>query len=160
MNQWSERVRVAANLTAIAGIVFLAAEIRQNTQSIRAQTRDAVTGKQMEYYGWVATSPELAAVLHKGNTLGLAELDRDSGEYHMYTYAVQGILREYENSYYQHRVGLFDDEEFEVRLVKFRVGMATRGWRELWASIRLAFAPEFRDEIDRIVTEFQGEGEP
>lgn len=160
MNPWNERLTVVANLAVIAGIVFLAAEIRQNTQAIRAQTRDSVTGKQMEYYGWVATSPELAAVLQKGNTLGLAQLDLDSGEYHMYAYAVQGILREYENSFYQHRVGLFDDEEFEVRLVKLRTGFTTRGWRELWALVRLAFAPDFRDEIDRIVAELQSEGEP
>lgn len=160
MTQWSERLKVAANLTAIAGIVFLVAEIRQNTQAIRAQTRDAVTAKQMEYYGWVATSPELAAVLQKGNTLGLAELDLARGEYHMYSYAVQGILREYENSFYQHRVGLFDDDEFEVRLVKARTGFTTRGWRELWALVRLAFAPDFRDEIDRIVADVESEGEP
>ena len=86
---------------------------------------------------------------------GLAKLDRDSGEFHMYAYAVQGILREFENSYYQHREGLFGDEEFEVRRAKWKVGMATRGWRELWASVRLTFARDFRAEIDRIVTEVQ-----
>ncbi len=90
MNQWGERLKVAANPTAMAGIVFPAVEIHQNTQAIRAQTRDAVTTKQMEYYRWVAT----------------------------------------------------------------------RGWRELWALVRLAFAPDFRDDIDRIVAEVQSEGEP
>ena len=159
MGRWNERLTVAANLAVIAGIVFLAAEVRQNTQAIRAQTRDSVTEKQMEYYGWVATNPQLAAVFAKGNSLGVSELDREGGEYHMYTYAVQGILREYENSYYQYRQGLFSDQEFEVRLDRWRVGMATRGWQEVWATARLAFAPAFRAEIDRIVTEVQGEVE-
>lgn len=159
MSRLNERLTFVANLAVIAGILLLAAEMRQNTQAIRAQTRDSVTGKQMEYYGWVATSPELAAVLVKGNTLGLAGLDRESGEYHMYAYALQGIFREYENSYYQYREGLFSDPEFQVRLAKWRVGMATKGWRELWTSVRSAFAPEFRAEMDRIVTEAQGEME-
>ena len=160
MSQLNQRLTFAANLAVIAGIVLLAAEIRQNTQAVRAQTRDSVTAKQMEYYGWVATNQELAAVLAKGNTLGLSGLDRESGEMHMYTYAVQGILREYENSYYQYREGLFSDSEFEVRLDRWRVGMATKGWQELWTSVRLAFAPDFRAEIDRIVAEARGEVEP
>ena len=36
------------------GIIFLAVEIRQNTQAIQAETRDSITEKQMEHMGWVA----------------------------------------------------------------------------------------------------------
>ena len=156
MSRWKGRLEIVANLAVIAGIVFLAMEIRQNTQAIRAQTRDSVTAKQMEYYGWVATNPELARVLAKGNSLGLSGLDTELGERHMYTYGVQGILREYENSYYQYEEGLFTTEEFEVRLDRWKTGMATKGWQEVWAGARLAFAPRFRAEIDRIVAEVQG----
>jgi hypothetical protein len=153
MSRLNDRLTTAANLAVIAGIVFLAAEIRQNTGAIRAQTRDAITEKQMEYYGWVATSPELARVFARGNTLGLSELDPSRGEPIMYIYAVSGILREYENSYYQYQQGLFSDEEFEVRLERWAVGMATRGWREVWERSRLGYSSNFRAEIDRIVAE-------
>jgi hypothetical protein len=153
MSRFNERLTTAANLAVIAGIVFLAAEVRQNTKAIRAQTRDAITEKQMEYYGWVATNPELARVFTKGNRLGRSELDGESGEVMMYLYAVHGILREYENSYYQYQQGLFSDEEFEVRLERWRVGMATKGWRDVWAGGRLGYSPDFRAEIDRIVLE-------
>ena len=159
MKNWNERLTIVANLAVIAGIVFLAAEVRQNTRAIRAQTRDSVTEKQMEYYGWVATNPELARVFEKGNQIGPSGLDRESGEFVMYVYAVQGILREYENSYYQYQEGLFSNEEFEVRLDRWRVGLALKGWQELWAGSRLGFSPEFRAEIDQILTELEGEAE-
>jgi hypothetical protein len=77
----------------------------------------------------------------------------------MYVYAVQGILREYENSYYQYQEGLFSTEEFEVRLDRWTVGLAFKGWQDQWAASRLGFSPEFRAEIDRIIAELQGEAE-
>lgn len=159
MKDWNERLTIVANLAVVAGIVFLAAEVRQNTQAIRAQTRDSITEKQMEYYGWVATNPELARVFERGNQLGTSGLDRDSGEAIMYVYALQGIFREYENSYYQYQEGLFSDEEFEVRLDRWRVGLANKGWQELWTQSRLGFSHDFRAEIDRILTELEGEAE-
>jgi hypothetical protein len=151
LNQW---LTLVANLSVVAGIVFLAAEMRQNTAAIQAQTRDSITEKQMEYYGWVATSPDLADVFARGNRLGARELE--GGEFMMYTYVVQGILREYENSFYQYTQGLFTAEEFQARLERWAVGMSERGWRDIWSSARLGFSPSFRAEIDRIVAEVAG----
>jgi hypothetical protein len=155
MSKLERWLTLVANLSVVAGIIFLAAEMQQNTQAIQAQTRDSVTEKQMEYYGWVATSPELARVFETGNRQGLSELDQDNGEVIMYFYAVQGILREYENSHYQFTKGLFTAEEFQARLDRWAVGMANAGWRDVWAGARLGFAPSFRAEIDRIVAEVE-----
>ena len=65
MNKLNERLTLIANLSVVAGIVFLALELQQNTQAIQAQTRDSITEKQMTYLGWRATSPELAAIVAK-----------------------------------------------------------------------------------------------
>ena len=46
MNKLNERLTLIANLSVVVGIVFLAAEMRQNTQAIQAQTRDSITEKQ------------------------------------------------------------------------------------------------------------------
>ena len=47
-----------ANVGMIAGIVFLAVEIRQNTEMVQSQTRDSITEKQIALFGWFATSTE------------------------------------------------------------------------------------------------------
>ena len=71
MSKLNERLTLVANLSVIAGIVFLAVEMRQNTEAIQAQTRDAITEKQMEYLGWRATSPELALVVERVSAVWL-----------------------------------------------------------------------------------------
>ena len=150
MSKLNERLTLVTNVSVIAGIVFLAVEMRQNTEAIEAQTRDGITEKQMTYLGWIATSRDLAGVHVRGES-GLIELDET--ERRMYSLLVNGMLREWENSLYQYERGLFTPEEFEPRMERWRLSMAFPGFREVWAGTRETFAPGFRAEIDRIVAE-------
>ena len=92
MNKLNERLTLIANISVVFDIIFLAFELQQNTQAMQAQTRDSITEKQMEYYGWVATSPDLAEVFSRANEFGVTALE--SGEVTMYSFAVLGIFRE------------------------------------------------------------------
>ena len=116
MNKLNERLTLIANLSVVVGIVFLAAEMRQNTQAIQAQTRDSITEKQMEYYGWLATTPDLAELYERGNDRGIEEFPMASS----YRFLVLGLLREFENSHYQYERGLFTPGEFEARVNTWR----------------------------------------
>ena len=62
-----------ANIGVIAGIVFLAIEIRQNTDMVVAQTRDNIADKQLSLFEWFAASPENIRVrFHQERTLGVS----------------------------------------------------------------------------------------
>ncbi len=154
-NKLNERLTLIANLSVVVGIVFLAYELRQNTEAIQAQTRDSITEKQMEYLGWRATSPELAAVLAKADSVGgdaLSDAERQqwSGYY-------GGQLREWENSFYQFERGLFSGDEFEARREFWRTVLRREEEvRDFYSFNRPNFAPSFRAEIDRIVAEVGG----
>ena len=148
----NERLTLIANLSVVVGIVFLAAELRQNTQAIQAQTRDAITEKQMEYMGWVATSRDLAGVNARGQS-GMADLD--SEEQQMFRLLTNAQFREWENSHYQYEAGLFTPEEFEARTQTWRYNLAYPGYREVWEGRSDTFAPNFRAEIDRILAELE-----
>ena len=155
MNKLNERLTLIANLSVVAGIVFLALELQQNTQAIQAQTRDSITEKQMTYLGWRATSPELAAVVAKVRSAGMDSLtDAEFSQWQAYVF---GLMREWENSFYQYERGLFTQGEFEARRQGWRNQMSIRPdagpFRELWANGRGAFAPNFREVIDQIVAE-------
>ena len=151
LNQW---LTLVANLSVVAGILFLAVELRQNTAAIRAQTRDALTEKQMEIVGWQATTPELATLHAKvmdGEELSTAELVQFSG-------FVIAQFREWENSHYQFSAGLFTAPEFEARRESWRTlltGASSSGYIQTWRRFRLTFAPSFRAELDRIVDEVE-----
>ena len=70
MDKLNQRLTLIANISVVLGIIFLAVELRQNTEAIQAQTGDSITEKQMTYLGWVATSPDLSAVAFKVTSLG------------------------------------------------------------------------------------------
>ena len=70
MDKLNQRLTLIANISVVLGIIFLAVELRQNTEAIQAQTGDSITENQMTYLGWVATSPDLSAVAFKVTSLG------------------------------------------------------------------------------------------
>ena len=100
MNKLKERLTLIANISVVLGFIFLAFELQQNTQAIQAQTWDSITEKQMEYAAWIATNSETADVFARGALEGVAALD-EGQERTMYSFLVQGIMREWENSFYQ-----------------------------------------------------------
>ena len=155
MNKLNDRLALIANLSVVAGIVFLGLELQQNTQAIQAQTRDSITEKQMTYLGWAATSPELAAVLAKVDSAGRASLN--GGEARQWRGYVGGQMREWENSFYQYERGLFTQGEYEARRERWRAQMTDRpdsgAFQGFWTLAGAQFAPRFRAQIDQIVAE-------
>lgn len=147
LNQW---LTLVANLCVLLGIGFLALELRQNTDMMRAEIRDSITAKQMEYYGWVATTPETADVFARAVADGVAALE-PGAERAMFSFLVQGMFREFENSYYQYQQGLFTAEEFEPRKAVWRIFMAGQGPRDHWQARRETYSPSFRAEIDQLI---------
>jgi len=150
----SERLTLVANLSVVVGIVFLGAEMRQNTRAVQAQTRDSMTDKQMRLSEWAMGMPDLIATLQTVRAVGIEQADAtDQMRFRLF---VVGNFREWENSYYQYRNGLFSPEEFEPRLVRWREALADPNWRYEWDASREEFSPSFRAELDLIVAEAVG----
>jgi len=148
MSKFNERLTLVTNLSVVVGIVFLAIELQQNTRAVQAQTRDSITDKQIEYYGWLANSPQLAEV--ESIALGAGGLDSlDRTQQRMWFGYVNAIFREWENSFYQYEQGLFSPEEFEARREVFDL-VRQPSFAALWARRRHLFSPSFRAEIDRV----------
>ena len=147
-----QKITILANVGVIVGIVFLAVEMRLNTQAIRSQTRDSITEKQMMYIGWSATSAELSAAMSKARTEGEDALtDLELGRYRSW---LAGQFREWENSHYQFEQGLFSQDEYDARRVRWTRQLSESKYTsDLWKDFRMEYAPSFRAEIDRIVRE-------
>ena len=149
LDKW---VNVATGVGVIIGIIFLALEINQNTEMMRSQARDAITDKQMMFSEWVATEPEMAVALASAQQ----GLDTMSPEHRlMFAYFIAGVWREWENSYYQYTRGLFDAEEFEPRMLRWRSQMQSPANRAQWRATRVWYAPEFRAIVDGFVAEYE-----
>lgn len=147
MSKSIDWMNLSASLAVIMGIVFLGMEIRQNTNMMRSQTRDAISEKQMMFSEWVTTEMDLANTIAKVN----AGLRLEPGERVMYAYFLAGNWREWENSYYQFQQGLFDRDEFEPRMDRWRATMRGKVARDNWLATRSNYSPTFRAEVDAIV---------
>ena len=107
MDKLNERLTLIANISVVLGIIFLAVEVQQNTQAMQAQTRDAITEKQMDVTLRISGNRDLADVYQRGNSVGLEGLEQP--EQTMYRLTVAAIFREFENSFYQYERGLFTE---------------------------------------------------
>ena len=151
MNKVSNWMNFSASVAVIMGIIFLGLEIRQNTEMMRSQTRDAISEKQMMFSEWVATEIDLAVAIAKVN----AGEPLDPGERMMHAYFLAGVWREWENSHYQFQQGLFDRDEFEPRMERWRSTMRVKAVRDSWVATRMNYSPAFRAEVDTIVAGYQ-----
>ena len=108
-----KEIRETIGVTALVlSLIFVGLEMRQNTRLLQAQTRDAITSKQLETVSWVATDQQNSRVFRVGWD-SMETLTPD--EEWQYATLVQGIMREWENSHYQAGLGLFTREEIEAR---------------------------------------------
>jgi hypothetical protein len=153
MKKLNESLMLVANLSVVLGIIFLGVELRQNTRAIQAQTRDAITDKQMDYYALTATDRPLAELVVRIRNDDVSVDDLDAVDRFMFGSLWRVIVREWENSHYQYERGLFTPEEFEARLGTWRQSLATRAFRENWENQRSNFSPSFRAEVDGLVSE-------
>ena len=148
LDRW---LSLLASVGVIAGIVFLAIEIRQNTEMVRSQTRDSITEKQIAVFEWFATSSENNRIRVAGDRLGL---DPDSPEYSQYAWMIAGNLRLWENEWYQYQQGLFEPEEFEPRIYIWKQMIDhAPGIKKMWETQRGAYSPEFKALIDSLIDE-------
>ena len=153
---WKGTADIVGVAAIVLGLMLVAYELRQNTLTLRAQTRDSMTEKQMMFSGWIGTSEYAANVLLRGAE---GQLESGTPEYYSYGFLIHGIFREWENSFYQYEQGLFDKSEFEPRRIRWRANMTLPGYRYYWAGSEEMFAPGFRAEIDSIVSEIETEAD-
>jgi len=151
---WKDIAELIGIAAIVLSLILVAYEMRQNTQMMRAQTRDSLTEKQMMFSGWIGANRFAADVVLRGSR---GELEPGTPEFLAYGFLTHGILREWENSFYQYQQGLFDESEFEPRRYRWRTNMKLAGYRAYWEIGRDAFSPSFRAEIDSIIDEIETE---
>jgi len=146
LNEW---LTLIANVGVIAGIIFLAAEISQNTNMIRSQTRDAVAEKQADYFFTIGANVETAGLLNRASN-GTSDFEPE--ERTAFFYLTQGIFRVWENEFYQFQSGLFEEAEFAPRLNAWQRSLLNNtGRKQVWESVRDAYSPEFVELLDGLV---------
>ena len=137
-NQW---LTLIANLAVVAGILVLAAEIRQNTYIAEAAAREGVAAHDFLFLSSVLDSSILAsanAKLESGDEeLSPVEKSQLFHRQHL-------NFRVFEHSFYQYQKGLLDRTEWErhERIARDRLANDEYA-RQVWQQFESSFSPEF-----------------
>ena len=146
LNQW---LTLVANLAVIAGMVFLALELSQNSRMMQTQTRNAVTESILNFQFNAETSG-LRALAQKANS-DPASLTAEESQRVAQLYVSN--LRLWENIHYQYRNGVFDEDEFNAERNSWRaLGERTPLLRGVYCQLkqRGSLSPAFVTEMDRL----------
>ena len=139
---------ILANLGVILGIVFLAYELRQNTQAIRLNAVQFQASEEAEF-NRLWTNPEIARVRVKMESEGYQNLSREE-QLQIYG-AVQSFLRIQQGLYYQlTQEGL--DPSYWTGRQRQLVSMFDRPeFLDVWRQEGYAYDDVFRQYIDNVV---------
>ncbi len=144
----NQRLTLAANLGVIVGIVFLAVEISQNTDMMRAQTRSSETASIMTLLE-MERHPHVVSGYLKQNS----GQDLTNEEIYFLENQANATIRQWENSFYQYQAGLFDEAEYAAAMEFVRLAMLEENMADHWAKRQLMYSKAFRDHINSVLHE-------
>lgn len=146
LNKW---LALIANVAVVAGIVFLALELNQNSRMMKTQTRNAITESILNFQFNAETSG-LREIAYRANT-DLSSLSADEKQKVFQLYVSN--LRLWENIHYQYRNGVFDEDEFAAERNSWRaLGERTPLLRSVYCQVkqRGSLSPAFVVEMDKL----------
>ena len=136
-------LNIFANLAVVAGIVFLGLELRQNSELMRAQTRNQLAQSAIGQIE-LGMRPDVLAALSAGENRSPEE-DALVGRY------VRALLRGVENSFYQYRMGLYEADEYEGERQTLNRLLDDPVFRDYWNTRRDEFSREFQAVVDSLI---------
>ena len=147
LENFSYLAEIIGVLLVIASLIYVAKQLRQNTDAVLAQSRHAVlTASQAELYSYVE-NPDL--------TVSLANLDPLTPEQHAkISSSLFATFRARQFAWLQYRDGNIDEAQWqtEVSVIKFFLDQdRVRVW---WSKLgRVAFGDEYSNFIDSLIAD-------
>ena len=144
LNDW---MTLIANFGVVAGIVFLAVEIQQNTNMMQAQTRSTISQISVSLFS--SDSVEEGEIFLRGSR---GELEAPSPEWFFFQGRVQAILKTWENEHFQHQQGLYGQDLLKPRQTVWARLVNAPGVQAVWQNSKIGYAPAFRQVIDELIS--------
>jgi len=149
LSELASLAEIAAAIGVIVTLIFVAFELRNNTEATKAATRAAINQKDLDFLSLSVDSSVLAKAMAKAQ----------SGEELSALEESQLVRQEFinfvsfEHSFYQYRKGLLEEPEwFRHRNI---IEDQIKHWppsRTMWELRRNAFTPEFEQLVDNLAS--------
>ena len=139
---------LVAAIATVATLIYLALQIRHNTQATRSTSFHAISDSMNHVNVSVAQNPGLARIWLAGSA------DRSSltdEERYQYDLVLLSYFHVFETMHYQARVGAGEKNLLVAEERSLAALLSTPGVREWWAENPYAFGPEFRSYLERFL---------
>ena len=149
------KYRIIVELTSVVAIilslVFLGLEVKQSNQLAKAEIRQALNVTDMEVYKVQMEEDIIAKALYKINK----NIPIDDYEEYQLDEFQRFNFRDFDNSFYQYRIGLFDENVWFAyrRIIK---SLLMKNYiMIMWGNSNQSFSIEFQDEVNNIIKEIK-----
>mgnify|MGYP001818338291 CR=1 FL=1 len=147
LNRW---LTLGANIAVLVGIIFLAAEISQNTDMMRTQINQSRAELSMDEAESMYNSeylPEILVKLRQGGEISAVERER-------YNHFLRGLHRNLDNQLRQYREGfLADNIPRSVRGALMGEIAPIPAARDQWERTKGSFSDQYIAFVDAILAE-------
>jgi hypothetical protein len=135
----------------IASLIYLAVQIRQNTESVRMASHHGVADQFQRSNLTALENPQIADIVLRGLPDASSLSDVDRLRFELYLLA---IFRTYEELYQLHRKGLADHELWDSREQSLMRWLSYPGVRSWWLGGQThVFIASFREYVDGRLSE-------
>mgnify|MGYP001160113623 CR=1 FL=1 len=139
-----------STIAVIGSLIFVGIQINQSNQVAKATIRQSLNETDMQIYAITMDQPSLSKAdykLKKGKKLN------DYEKYQLIKYREYNF-RDYDNSFYQYQIGLFEEEAWEAyrRLIKKTFNNDLLYFK-MWNENKESFSSSFQKEITELLKE-------
>jgi hypothetical protein len=150
-----ETMQLVANLSVIAGLFFLAFQVRQNTAAVQAQTLQGLVEASANFLENLGRDSETWTILEKlaEHPDQISQVDR-----RRLNTLVRAQFVRYQSAYLQWRKGSLSDEGWSIYLPAICDHPSAEGWYGaqalVWPTLRGSLLEGFRDLTEKCRPDF------
>ncbi len=142
---------IVGALAVVVSLIYLAAQIRQNTKVARASMRHGITDSAMVGGRLLAENDQLAALLHSH----INGADLEPHQYLRLQALAYMTPRNWENIHYQYLSGMLTNDEWRAFRENLKAMYQANLWQDYWNREQGIYTDAFRNEIRSILTEIE-----
>jgi len=141
LEQWAYLAQIIGVIVVIASLAYVAVQVRQNTVTQIAASRQATLAADMELLSWCMEHPE--------DALGLGNAVEDVRS----TAFLVAYVRIREFMWYQYQNGILDQTTWESYMAPTAAVFDSDLARRIWAAGVIKLDARFREQIDKLIAD-------
>ncbi len=151
IQDWGAVGEILGAIAVVVTLIYLAAQIRQNTRSSRSATRQALADGAQRLASDVVELDDMARIFQDhvdGKELKPHELLRLQAR-------CLRDLRWWDNAHYQYSEGLLTEDEWDGFRENLKLLFQLPAYRDYWADFQVMFSAHFRRELNSLLSDEQ-----